>query len=96
MVGNGFFSWLVYQSCNTYWELNLFSYLLYFCTGLSVTYLSGRKSSNVQQFGTYSEDDVDALRAIAEEPGVVDLFLTYPCIDVNEFFIILSYTVFWA
>ncbi|CAJ2649880.1 unnamed protein product [Trifolium pratense] len=44
--------------------------------GLSVTYLSGRKSSNVQQFGTYSEDDVDALRAIAEEPGVVDLFLT--------------------
>ncbi|KAI5415165.1 hypothetical protein KIW84_040570 [Lathyrus oleraceus] len=60
---------------NLYWlkgsgKFNLF--------GLSVTYLSGRKSSNVQQFGTFSEDDVDALRAIAEEPGVVDLFLTYP------------------
>ncbi|CAL5199246.1 unnamed protein product [Lathyrus oleraceus] len=58
---------------NLYWlkgsgKFNLF--------GLSVTYLSGRKSSNVQQFGTFSEDDVDALRAIAEEPGVVDLFLT--------------------
>lgn len=60
-----------------------FSSLLYLCAGLSVTYLSGRKSSNVQQFGTFSEDDVDALRAIAEEPGVVDLFLRYPCVDVN-------------
>uniref|UniRef100_A0A6V7QTD5 C3H1-type domain-containing protein n=1 Tax=Ananas comosus var. bracteatus TaxID=296719 RepID=A0A6V7QTD5_ANACO len=28
--------------------------------------------------GGYSEDDVDALRALAEEPGIVDLFLTYP------------------
>lgn len=44
--------------------------------GLSVTYLSGRKSSTGQQFGTYSEDDVDALHAIAEESGVVDMFLT--------------------
>ena len=46
--------------------------------GLSIVYLSGRQSSNGQQFGTYSQDDVDALRALAEEPGVVDLFLTYP------------------
>lgn len=46
--------------------------------GLSVAYLSGRHSSDAQQFGTYSEDDVGALRAIAEEPGVVDIFLTYP------------------
>ena len=68
---------------NTYWELNLVPYLLYLCVGLSITYLSGRKSSTVQQFGTYSDDDVDALRAIAEESGVVDLFLTYPCVDVN-------------
>lgn len=44
--------------------------------GLSVVYLSGRQSSNGQHFGTYSQDDVDALRALAEEPGVVDLFLT--------------------
>jgi hypothetical protein len=47
--------------------------------GLSVAYLSGRHSSDGQQFGMYTQDDVDALRAIAEEPGVVDLFLTYPC-----------------
>ncbi|KDO57794.1 hypothetical protein CISIN_1g007415mg [Citrus sinensis] len=44
--------------------------------GLSVAYLSGRQSSEGQQFGTYSQDDVDALRALAEEPGIVDLFLT--------------------
>ncbi|KAK7318052.1 hypothetical protein RJT34_02749 [Clitoria ternatea] len=41
--------------------------------GLSVVYLSGRSSSSVQQFGTYSQDDVDALQAIAEEPEIVDL-----------------------
>ncbi|GKV11926.1 hypothetical protein SLEP1_g23140 [Rubroshorea leprosula] len=46
--------------------------------GLSIVYLSGRQSSEAQQFGTYSQDDVDALRALAEEPGIVDLFLTYP------------------
>jgi len=51
--------------------------------GLSVAYLSGRKSSSVQQFGTYTEDDVDALRAIAEEPEIIDLFLTYPSIGVH-------------
>lgn len=51
--------------------------------GLSVAYLSGRKSSSVQQFGTYTEDDVDALRAIAEEPEIIDLFLTYPSIVVH-------------
>ncbi|XP_057969244.1 zinc finger CCCH domain-containing protein 64 isoform X2 [Malania oleifera] len=33
-------------------------------------------SSDGQQFGTYSQDDVDALRALAEESGIVDLFLT--------------------
>lgn len=44
--------------------------------GLSVAYLSGRQSSEGQQFGTYSQDDVDALRALLEEPGIVDLFLT--------------------
>jgi hypothetical protein len=43
--------------------------------GLSVAYLSGRQSSE-SQFGKYSQDDVDALRALAEEPGGVDLFLT--------------------
>ncbi|EXB38846.1 Zinc finger CCCH domain-containing protein 64 [Morus notabilis] len=48
--------------------------------GLCVAYLSGRNSADGQQFGTYSQDDVDALRAIAEEPGLVDLFLTYPSI----------------
>ena len=28
--------------------------------------------------GCYSQDDVDALWALAEEPGIVNLFLTYP------------------
>ncbi|KAK6236489.1 hypothetical protein SCA6_011826 [Theobroma cacao] len=46
--------------------------------GLSVAYLSGRQLSSGQQFGSYSEDDIDALRAFAEEPGIVDLFLRYP------------------
>ncbi|KAL9224253.1 hypothetical protein vseg_000310 [Gypsophila vaccaria] len=44
--------------------------------GLSVAYLSGRQSPSGQQFGKYTQDDVDALRAIAEEPGIDDLFLT--------------------
>ncbi|GMY36305.1 zinc finger CCCH domain-containing protein 64 [Fagus crenata] len=44
--------------------------------GLSVAYLSGRHQSNGQQFGTYTQDDVDALRAIAEEPGIVDFGVT--------------------
>lgn len=45
---------------------------------LSIAYLSGRQSSGGQSMGTYSEDDVDALRALAEEAGKIDLFLTYP------------------
>ncbi|XP_041005557.1 zinc finger CCCH domain-containing protein 64 [Juglans microcarpa x Juglans regia] len=44
--------------------------------GLSVAYLSGKRLSDGQQFGTFTQDDVDVLRAIAEEPGIVDLFLT--------------------
>ncbi|KAA3477186.1 zinc finger CCCH domain-containing protein 64 [Gossypium australe] len=46
--------------------------------GLSVAYLSGRQLSNGQQFGTYSQIDIDTLRAFAEEPGIVDFFLRYP------------------
>ncbi|KAL6599316.1 hypothetical protein ACP70R_045810 [Stipagrostis hirtigluma subsp. patula] len=37
--------------------------------GLSVVYLSGRKGPGGP--GCYSQDDVDALRALAEEPGIV-------------------------
>lgn len=55
------------------------------CIGLSVVYLSGMQSSDSQQFETYSQDDVDALRAIAEDPGIVDLFLTYPCFIISYF-----------
>lgn len=44
--------------------------------GLSVTYLSGKHPSESQTFGAYSQDEIDALRAWAEEPGIVDLFLT--------------------
>ncbi|CAN6906624.1 unnamed protein product [Brassica oleracea] len=43
--------------------------------GLSVAYLSGRKSSN-GQFGKYNQDDVDALRALADDSGVVDFLFT--------------------
>ncbi|KAE9602460.1 hypothetical protein Lalb_Chr12g0199801 [Lupinus albus] len=60
---------------NLYWLKGSGKFSLF---GLSVVYLSGIKSPNAQQFGTYSQDDVDALRAIAEEPGIIDLFLTYP------------------
>ncbi|KAJ0090082.1 hypothetical protein Patl1_13476 [Pistacia atlantica] len=62
-------------SNNLFWLKGSGKFTLY---GLSVLYLSGRQSSNGQQFGTYNQDDVDALRALAEEPGIVDLFLTYP------------------
>lgn len=43
-----------------------------------MAYLSGRQSANSQQFGTYSQDDIDSLRALAEEREIVDIFLTYP------------------
>ncbi|KAG9455617.1 hypothetical protein H6P81_000125 [Aristolochia fimbriata] len=46
--------------------------------GVSIMYLSGKNSSGGQIIGTYSEDDVGALRALAEEQGVIDIFLTYP------------------
>ena len=56
-----------------------------------MVYLSGKKGPGGP--GCYSQDDVDALRALAEEPGIVDLFLTYPfyyyvcstarCIDIE-------------
>ncbi|KHN06614.1 Zinc finger CCCH domain-containing protein 64 [Glycine soja] len=58
---------------NLYWLKGSGKFSLF---GLSVAYLSGRKSSSAQQFGTYTEDDVDALRAIAEEPGIVDFIIT--------------------
>ncbi|XP_042382854.1 zinc finger CCCH domain-containing protein 59-like isoform X1 [Zingiber officinale] len=44
--------------------------------GLSVVYLSGKQPSEDDGRGRYSEDDVGALRALAEEDGIVDLFLT--------------------
>ncbi|KAL0658597.1 hypothetical protein Bca4012_079182 [Brassica carinata] len=42
---------------------------------LSVSYLSGTESSD-GQFGKYSQDDVDALRALADDSGVVDFLFT--------------------
>lgn len=58
----------------------LFDFLARFelIAGLSVVYLSGKRPSEGDASGGYSEDDVDALRALAEDPGIVDLFLTYP------------------
>lgn len=49
-----------------------------FLLGVSVAYLSGRPAADGQLTGNYTEDDVDALRALADDPGVVDIFLTYP------------------
>uniref|UniRef100_A0A7N0UTD5 C3H1-type domain-containing protein n=1 Tax=Kalanchoe fedtschenkoi TaxID=63787 RepID=A0A7N0UTD5_KALFE len=60
-------------SDNLYWLKGSGKFQL---QGLSVAYLSGRRSSIIQPFGTYSQDDVDALRAMAEEPEIVDIFLT--------------------
>ncbi|KAJ8750779.1 hypothetical protein K2173_015960 [Erythroxylum novogranatense] len=58
---------------NLYWLRGSGKFTLH---GLSVMYLSGKESWDGPQFGVYSQDDVDALRALAEEPGIVDLFLT--------------------
>ncbi|KAL6974538.1 hypothetical protein U1Q18_028723 [Sarracenia purpurea var. burkii] len=66
---------------NLYWLKGSGKFTLH---GLSVAYLSGRHSVSGQQFGAYSQDDVDALRALAEEPGIVDLFLTYPFFMLND------------
>ncbi|XP_047311841.1 zinc finger CCCH domain-containing protein 64 [Impatiens glandulifera] len=48
----------------------------FFLNGLSIVYLSGKDSSSGPQIGTFSQDDVDALRALADEPGIIDMFLT--------------------
>nr|XP_019708745.1 zinc finger CCCH domain-containing protein 59 isoform X2 [Elaeis guineensis] len=62
------------QLCsNLYWLKGSGRFSLH---GLSVVYLSGRRSQDAGGYGVYTEDDVDALRALAEEPGIVDMFLT--------------------
>lgn len=58
---------------NLYWLKGSGKFTL---NGLSVAYLSGRQSSSGLIYGTYNQDDVDALRALAEEPGMIDIFLT--------------------
>ncbi|KAL5201133.1 hypothetical protein ABZP36_035487 [Zizania latifolia] len=60
------------QICNNlFWLRGSARFTLH---GLSVVYLSGKKGPGGP--GCYSQDDVDALQALAEEPGIVDLFLT--------------------
>ncbi|XP_020579449.1 zinc finger CCCH domain-containing protein 59 [Phalaenopsis equestris] len=58
---------------NLYWLKGSGKFSLH---GLSVFYLSGRQIPDDEGNGRYSRDDVDALRALAEEPGVVDIFMT--------------------
>ncbi|CAN6457093.1 unnamed protein product [Victoria cruziana] len=58
---------------NLYWLKGSGRFVLH---NLFIAYLSGRCSSTGQPTGVYGEDDIDALRALAEEPGVTDLFLT--------------------
>lgn len=55
-----------------------------------MAYLSGKYVPEVYQnargaaaSGAHFEDDVDALRACADEKSVTDLFLSYPSINVN-------------
>ncbi|KAH9328019.1 hypothetical protein KI387_000127, partial [Taxus chinensis] len=60
---------------NIYWLKGSGKFILH---GLSIAYLAGRSSSSGSAVGVYGEDDIDALRAFAEESGIVDLFLTYP------------------
>ncbi|KAL3623646.1 hypothetical protein CASFOL_032462 [Castilleja foliolosa] len=67
---------------NLFWLRGSGKFLLH---GLSVVYLSGRRSASSQQFGTYSQDDVDSLRALSEEPGIVDIFLTYYLFTLLDF-----------
>ncbi|KAH6803156.1 CwfJ-like family protein / zinc finger family protein [Perilla frutescens var. frutescens] len=57
---------------NLYWLRGSGKFLLH---GLSVAYLSGKRSTNSQQFGAYSQDDIDSLRALIEEPGITPYFL---------------------
>ncbi|KAK8970995.1 Zinc finger CCCH domain-containing protein 59 [Platanthera guangdongensis] len=58
---------------NLYWLKGSGKFSLH---GLSIMYLSGRQFPDMEGKGRYSRDDVDALRALAEEPGPVDIFLT--------------------
>ncbi|KAM0974855.1 hypothetical protein ACFX2C_017975 [Malus domestica] len=58
---------------NLYWLKGSGKFTLH---GLSVAYLSGQQYSDSQQFGTYNQDDVDVLQAIAEEPGIIDFGIT--------------------
>ncbi|CAK9234133.1 unnamed protein product [Sphagnum troendelagicum] len=53
--------------------------------GLRVAYLSGKHSAELYQnakaaaaAGAHHEDDVDTLRAFADDPSITDLFLSYP------------------
>ncbi|CAM6003132.1 unnamed protein product [Sphagnum balticum] len=53
--------------------------------GLRVAYLSGKHSAELYQnakaaaaAGAHHEDDVDTLRAFADDPNITDLFLSYP------------------
>ncbi|CAK9881409.1 unnamed protein product [Sphagnum jensenii] len=53
--------------------------------GLRVAYLSGKHNAELYQnakaaaaAGAHHEDDVDTLRAFADDPSITDLFLSYP------------------
>lgn len=58
---------------NLYWLKGSGRFILH---GLSIVYLAGRSPSGGLTAGLYCEDDIDAVRAFAEESGIVDLFLT--------------------
>ncbi|PKA64259.1 Zinc finger CCCH domain-containing protein 59 [Apostasia shenzhenica] len=55
---------------NLYWLKGSGKFFLH---GLSIIYISGRQMPDADGNGHYSRDDVDALRALAEEPGISDI-----------------------
>uniref|UniRef100_A0A0D9XCZ1 C3H1-type domain-containing protein n=1 Tax=Leersia perrieri TaxID=77586 RepID=A0A0D9XCZ1_9ORYZ len=62
----GFFPGGIEICPNLFWLRGSARFTLH---GLSVVYLSGRQGPGGP--GCYSQDDVDALRALAEEPGII-------------------------
>lgn len=70
-----------------YWivEAHLIVIFVSCFVGLRVAYLGGKFNASLYQdakgaasAGAYHEDDVDALRAFADDKAVTDLFLSYP------------------
>lgn len=74
-----------------YSKCSLLSGIYVLISGLRIAYLSGKYIPDVYKIakgaeasGGHFEDDVDALRAIADEKDVIDIFLSYPLLTVTR------------